>query len=159
MGDDRNEEHVWKLMDDISPCMLATQDGDLIRARPMAAMPDREAGAIYFLTDVKGHKDEDIARHPEVCLSFAEPGDNHYLSVTGRAEISADRDKIEQLWSAAADAWWDGPQDPSVRVLKVTPVDAQYWDAPGTIVSTIKMAAAAMSGTRPDMGEQQKVKM
>ena len=70
-----------------------------------------------------------------------------------------DRQKIEDLWSAAAKAWWDGPDDPAIRVLKVTPKDAQYWDSPGSIASTVKMLAAAVSSARPDMGDNAKVRM
>jgi hypothetical protein len=41
----------------------------------------------------------------------------------------------------------------------VTPKDAQYWDSPGTVRSYIKMAGAAVSSARPDMGENEKVSM
>jgi Pyridoxamine 5'-phosphate oxidase like len=44
-------------------------------------------------------------------------------------------------------------------VLKITPAEAEYWDAPGKTIATIKMAAAAMTGHRPDMGENRKVGM
>jgi general stress protein 26 len=58
-----------------------------------------------------------------------------------------------------AKAWWDSADDPNIRVLKVTPEDAQYWDSPGTTVSTIKMLAAAATGTRPNLGDNRKVAM
>ena len=57
------------------------------------------------------------------------------------------------------DGWWDSPDDPSIRVLKVTPKDAQYWDSPGTVVSYVKMLAAAMTGSRSAMGDSAKVKL
>jgi general stress protein 26 len=63
------------------------------------------------------------------------------------------------LWSTPAKAWWDSAEDPSIRVLKVMPSSAEYWDSPGTVISYIKMAAAAVSNTRPDMGENAKVDM
>jgi hypothetical protein len=44
-------------------------------------------------------------------------------------------------------------------LLKVTPLDAQYWDAPGATVAYVKMAAAALTGARPSMGENRKVAM
>jgi hypothetical protein len=39
-------------------------------------------------------------------------------------------------------------------VLKVTPEDAEYWEEPGKTVAYVKTAAAAMTGSRPDMGEK-----
>ena len=75
------------------------------------------------------------------------------------ATVSNDRAKIRELFNTPAKAWWDDPEDPSIRVLKVTPHDAQYWDGPGTIAAYAKMAAAAMSSSRPDMGDHAKVRM
>jgi general stress protein 26 len=149
-------DRVWTLMRKISFCMLSTHDGEDIRARPMAAHVEENEHAIYFLTDAESHKDEEIARNPNVGLAFADAGDQKYVSVTGRAAISNDRQKIKELWSTWAKAWWDGPDDPSIRVLKITPKDAQYWDSPGTVVSYIKMFAAAVSNSRPAVGNHAK---
>jgi general stress protein 26 len=157
MEDESNVERVWKLMGKITFCMLSTRDGADIRSRPMAAYLQREENTIYFLTDADSHKDEEIARSPKVGLAFADAGDQKYVSVTGHAEVSNDRRKIAELWSTPAKAWWDSPDDPSIRVLKITPKDAQYWDSPGTVVSYVKMFAAAVSDTRPAIGDSAKV--
>jgi hypothetical protein len=39
----------------------------------------------------------------------------------------------------------------------VTPSQAEYWDGPGALVATVKMAVAAMTGNRPQLGENRKV--
>jgi len=44
-------------------------------------------------------------------------------------------------------------------VLKITPDDAEFWDSPGTVISYVKMAAAVVTNTRPDLGENRKVSM
>lgn len=152
-------DRVWDLMEKIGFCMLASRDGEDIRSRPMAAHVDRAQNAVYFLTDAASHKDVEVAHDPHVGLAFADAGEHTYVSVTGHAEVRDDRATVRELWSTPAKAWWDSPDDPSIRVLKVTPKDAQYWDSPGTVVSTIKMAAAAMTGSRPDMGDRAKVRM
>jgi general stress protein 26 len=92
-------------------------------------------------------------------LAFADSKGQKYVSVSGNAEVLNDRDRIKELWSTPAKAWWDNPDDPSIRVLKVTPAFAEYWDSPGTIVSYIKMAAAALSSSKPDMGDNGQVAM
>jgi general stress protein 26 len=157
MADDT--DRVWKLIEKIGFCMLSTRDGDDIRARPMAAHPKRDENAIYFLTDAASHKEEEIRRSPNVGLAFADAGDQKYVSVTGRAEIANDRQKIKELWSIPAKAWWDNADDPSIRVLKVTPKDAEYWDSPGTVLSYVKMLAAVVSDTRPAVGDSGKTKL
>jgi general stress protein 26 len=139
--------------------MLVTTDGDKLRARPMSAYLQREDNAIYFLTDARRHKDAEIARNPSINLSFADASSQKYVSLTGNAVVSNDRAKIRELFSTPAKAWWDSAEDPNIRVLKVTPDDAEFWDSPGTIISYAKMAAAAVSGTRPEIGENRKVSM
>lgn len=64
-------DRVWKLMDRIGFCMLATREGDDIRSRPMAAHVVRDENAVYFLTDVDSHKDDEIEAEPNVGLAFA----------------------------------------------------------------------------------------
>ena len=156
---DDDISRVWDLADKIGFCMLTTQSGIDLRARPMSAYSEREENAFYFLTDVASHKDEEISRHPNVCLAFADSKGQKYVSISGPAEVQNDREKIRDLWATPAKAWWDNPEDPSIRILKVTPASAEYWDSPGTVVSYIKMAAAAVSSARPNMGDNAKVDM
>lgn len=153
----RDIEHTWALMKKIGFAMLVTHDGDRLRSRPMAAHVDRDAHAVLFLTDARRHKDDEIARNPNVNLAFADAGGQKYVSVSGTAVISNDRARIRQLFSTPAKAWWDSAEDPNIRVLTVTPDDAEFWDTPGSLVSYVKMATAAVTGSRPDIGTHHKV--
>ena len=152
-------DRVWELMNKIGFAMLVTSDGDKLRARPMSACLKRDENAIYFLTDARHHKDDEIARDPSVNLAFADAGSQKYVSLTGTAVVGNDRAKIKELFSTPAKAWWDSADDPNIRILKITPEDAEYWDAPGSVISYAKMAAAAMTGTRPEIGDNSKVAM
>lgn len=152
-------DRTWDLMEKIGFAMLVTRDGEQMRARPMSAFVERDHNAIYFLTDARRHKDDEIAAHPEVNLAFADTGGQKYVSLTGLAAVSNDRAKIKELFSTPAKAWWDSADDPNIRVLKVTPNDAEFWDSPGSLVSYVKMAAAVVTGSRPDLGDNRKVAM
>ena len=157
MAADTDADRVWELMQKISICMLTTHDGENIRSRPMGAYARPEEDAIYFLSDARRHKDEEIRANPNVCLAFA---DGHkFVSVTGRGVVSRDKAKIKELWGTPAKAWWDSPDDPNIRLLTVTPNDAEFWEGPGKVVATIKMMAAAATKSRPDLGENRKVAM
>ena len=129
---------TWDLVEKIGFCMLTTQTGRDLRARPMAAYVERMENAVYFLTDVESHKDDEIARSPNVCLAFADPKGQKYVSLSGTAEVLNDRARIKELWGTPAKAWWDSP---------------------GPIISYVKMAAAAVSNAKPDMGDNAKVKL
>ncbi|MGV1791077.1 pyridoxamine 5'-phosphate oxidase family protein [Rhizobium sp. A37_96] len=159
MTDLDENARVWELIEKIGFCMLTTQISGSLRARPMAAHAEPIENAVYFLTDVAGHKDDEIARFPNVCLAFADTKGQKYVSISGIAEIANDRERVRELWTTGARAWWHSADDPAIRVLKVTPSFAEYWDSPGTIISCIKMAAAAISNSKPDMGENAKVEL
>ncbi len=156
-----HQEHgadkAWDLAEAIGFCMLVTWDGERQRARPMSAVVRREQHAIYFLTDEASAKSHQIDRFPIVTLAFADKGHNNYLAVTGEAHVSDDRALIRELWSPFAKAWWDSPDDPQIRVIKVSPDDAELWESPGGPVAQIKMLVAAATGGRPDMGDNRKV--
>ena len=152
-----DSDRVWELMEKISICMLTTHDGEQIRSRPMAAFVRRDDSAIYFLGDAKHHKDEEIERNPNVGLAFADAAPSPITKPS--RSVSNDRQKIKELWGPSAKAWWDSPDDPNIRLLTVTPDDAEFWEGPGKIVGTIKMMAAAATNTRPNYGENRKVTM
>lgn len=150
---------AWDLMEKVQICMLVTRDGTSLRARPMGTYVRRHENAIYFLTDVRNHKDDEIESSREVCAAFADTSGNRYVSVSGRAEVYQDRAKVKELWSTPAKAWWETADDPNIRVLRVTPAFAEYWDSPEAVVSYVEMAVAAMTGNEPDVGENRKVTM
>ncbi len=152
-------DRVWELVEKLHIAMLVTWDGERQRARPMAAMADRDGHAIHFLTDVRGIKDDQIEKFPTVLLTFADEGHNNYVSLSGRAAVLNDRAKIAELWSPFAKAWWESPEDANIRLVKVTPDDAEYWDAPGGPIAEIKMLAAAVTGGTPNLGENEKVRL
>ncbi|MCX7305859.1 MAG: pyridoxamine 5'-phosphate oxidase family protein [Hyphomicrobiales bacterium] len=152
-------DRVWELADKINICMFVTWDGERQRSRPLAANVDRDEGAFYFLTDVGGMKDDQIERFPVVALAFSDTSHNKYVSVTGTAVVSNDRAKIKELWTPDNKAFWDSENDPAIRLITVTPEDAEVWDSPGMIVATVKMLAAAVTGAKVELGNNRKVTM
>ncbi|MGJ8570580.1 MAG: pyridoxamine 5'-phosphate oxidase family protein [Hoeflea sp.] len=154
-----DQQHVWEMMEGINICMFITWDGSRQRARPMAAMPKQQEHAIYFFTSASAEKDDQIREFPIVTLAFVDQSENDYVSITGTAKLSDDRAKIEELWSPMMKSWWDGPNDADIRLIRFVPEDAEAWDSPHDVVSTIKMAAAAVGLGKPDMGDSGKVNM
>jgi general stress protein 26 len=156
---DDNVTHAWELMEKIGTAMLITWDGKAQRARPMAATVKPAEHAIYFLTDARREKVEQIEQFPVVTLAFADTSGEKYVVTSGRAQVSNDRAKIKELWTPFAKAWFDSEYDPNIRVLKVSPDDAELWDTPGKLVVSVKMLIAAATNTRPNVGENRKVTM
>jgi len=152
-------QRVWDLMAKFSICMMSTWNGEELRVRPMSANLARERNAICFLTDMSWHADDEIIKYPKLALSFADNGDQKYVAVSGRGAISNDRARIKELFSIPAKAWWESADDPNIRLLTVTPIGAEYWDGRGKVASYLSMAIAAATGSRPGLGEKQKVSL
>lgn len=151
-------DRVWEVIDKIGVCMMTTRFADGLRARPLEARPDRERGLIWFVTDVRGHKDDEIAAHSEVGLVFIDHKAKAYLSLTGRAEVRRDHAKAAEIWKKTDDAWWHGPDDPNVRVLRFEPSKAELWDGPASAaVAAFEFAKARATGEKPNLGENRKV--
>ena len=154
---DAEIDQVWRLMESIRFCMLSNWNGEELRSRPMGAFVRRQEGAIYFFTDERAHKDDEIRRHPQVNLAFADTSGQKYVSVSGSALLNSDREKIRELWSIPPKLWWDSPDDPNIRLIKVVPEHADYWDAPGNVMSSLKVAFTLTTGKRLDYGDHKKV--
>jgi general stress protein 26 len=152
-------DRVWDIIDDVGVCMLTTQFGGGLRARPLEARPDREAGMILFVTDIHSAKEDEIEAAPDVGLVFIDSGDNAYLSITGRARIMRDPGMIKAAWRKSDEVWWpDGPTSPDVCVLRIEPLTAELWDGPASsVVSAFEFAKAKLTGAEPNLGQNRKV--
>jgi general stress protein 26 len=153
-------DRVWDIIEKVGICMLTTQsDGSGLRARPLEARSDRDAGLIFFITDVRGAKDDEIKAHPDVCLTFIDPKDKAYLSITGKASVSREPKKAAEIWHKTDDVWWPGgPDDPNARVLRIEPSKAELWDGPSNkAVAVYEFAKARLTGEKPNLGEKRKV--
>lgn len=158
-------DRFWDLIDDIKVCMMVTE-GDVtagepaLSARPMHAIPDRDARAIWFYTELVSGKTNDLARDGTVCLAFASPARNDYVSVTGTASVCQDRELIRKHWSRFVDAWFpDGPEGANVGMIRVDIEAGEYWDSQSSkIVAAAKMLIASETDERPNLGENRKVR-
>jgi general stress protein 26 len=157
--DHDGEDLLWNIIKQIGVCMVTTKAHNQLRARPMHAKPDREEGCVWFITDTKGTKDDEITADPNVCLAFADPKSGSYASISGRGQVVRDVPKIRQLWDGEAAAWWpEGPDDDSVCLLRVEPERGEFWDRPAnSLVVGFMLAAARATGKPPSLGESRKV--
>lgn len=156
---DEIEDRVWALAEKIDICMLTTWTGREQRSRPMSARPRRDEGAIYFLTDVEGTKSPEIEAYPVISLTWADNSSHRYVVISGRAELSNDRAKIAQLWGMMDKVWWEDKDDPTIRLLTVTPERGEIWDSPNALVSGAKMLKAIVTGGAPNLGDNAVIKM
>ncbi|MDO5654708.1 MAG: pyridoxamine 5'-phosphate oxidase family protein [Flavobacteriaceae bacterium] len=153
-----NREAIQKLKElaeDARICMMCTQlDAKPMAARPMTVQEVDEQGIIWFISGKDSDKNYQLQKDSELQLFFANNGSSEYLSIYGHAEIYADRETIEEHWSAMANAWFEeGKDDPNVSIIGVNPKDVRYWDTKhGKFVDMALMLYAAVTGS--DTGTQ-----
>jgi general stress protein 26 len=157
-------QKLRELVKGIDFCMLTTigEGGDL-HSRPMSSNGDIDPnGDIWFFTNASSHKVSEIAKLPRVNVSFADPDNHRYVSVSGTAQLVRDRAKIDELWRPEFKMWFpEGKDDPDVALLRVSLERAEYWDSPSAIGYALGYAlgfvSSLVTGKQPELGENRKV--
>jgi general stress protein 26 len=159
MSEQENIDRVWDIVENVGVCMLTTHFAGGLRARPMEARPDRDAGLIFLVTDVYSAKEHDIEVAPDVGLVFIDTNENAYLSISARSSVLSDLHRIEKVWRKTDELWWPGgPSDANVGLLQIEPLRAELWDGPASAAVTIsEFAKAKLTGTEPKLGENLKI--
>jgi general stress protein 26 len=158
MAEQPHLDRVWDIIELVGVCMLTTRFAGGLRARPLGSRPDRDAGIIWFVTDLHSAKEYEIESKNDVGLAFIDSKANAYLSITARAEVRRDHAKAADIWKPTDNMWWKGPDDPNVCVLRVTPLTAELWDGPASkAVAAFEFVKARLTGEEPNLGEYRKV--
>jgi general stress protein 26 len=143
-------DNIWDIFEKFHVSMLVSHGSAGLHSRPMAPIWRRENGLVWFLTSLDTEKRQEIARNPDVAITLSD-GSRH-AAMSGTAALVADRTIIRDLWNAGAQAYCpDGPEDPEVIAIKVTPDIGEYWDGPSAPVQMVKMGLALLMGKSADM--------
>ena len=159
------QETLWELIKDIRFGMLTHRtSGGMLHAHPLTTQNKGmdEHSELYFFIPKQGELYERLQTDGSVNVSYADPGADSYVSLSGQARFSEDQSKKEALWSPMAKAWFpDGPTDPNLALLVIRLQHAEYWDVDESkMVQLFKMVKAAITGNPPtDMGEHKELKL
>jgi general stress protein 26 len=150
-----------KLVSDINICMFITNNEENDHTRPMATIETDDNGTLWFFTDLRSVKVEEVSKEHIVHLVYAHPGKESYLDVWGSATVIRDRGLIKDKWSSMVKAWFpNGVDDPNLALLQVRPRSVYYWDAgKGKMVTFLKIAASVVSGKQLAEGAEGKLKV
>jgi general stress protein 26 len=150
-----------KLVTDINVCMFITNHEKDEHTRPMATIEVEDNGTLWFFTDIRSIKVEEVSVEKTVHLVYAHPGKESYVDVWGKANVLTDRKLIKDKWKTIVKAWFpNGSDDPNLALLKVTPSNIYYWDAEtGKMVAFLKMAASVVTGRQLADGAEGKLKV
>ncbi len=142
---------LGELIKDIKIAMFTTAEDDgSLRSRPMATQKTEFDGDLWFFTRASSPKVEEIDKHYDVNVSYADPGSNSYISVSGKAVMVRDPARAEQLWNPLLKAWFpQGLEDPELALLRVKVEKAEYWDSPSSGVVQMAGFVKAIATGQP----------
>lgn len=150
---------LWKLIKDIKFGMFGTYHTDgHFHARPMTTQSHLidEHDVLWFFMSRKGDTVTDVMANPQVNVTYADPGKDTYVSVSGNATVVEDMAKKNELWNVFAKAWFPGgAKDEDLALVQVKIMHCQYWDVhESKLVQLYQIAKAAITGEPPSkMGE------
>ena len=155
--DEAGRRKVLELVEGIDYALFTTRavDGSPLHARPMAYRKVEDDGDLWFFSKKNSRKVEELTAEPQVLVNFADPKKQHFVSIMGRAEVVAERAKVEALWSEIYRAWFpDGPKDDNVVLIRVRAEHAEYWDTPtSAVVYAFGYLKAVATGKPSHAGE------
>jgi general stress protein 26 len=157
----RTEElkRLASLIEKIGVGMLTTIDtGGSMRCRPLATLSMDAEPALWFLTSISSPKIAEIGQSGTVGLSYSD-GDANFVSITGKTQLSRDREVIAKLWTPLAKIWFPaGVEDPDIAALKVQIHRAEYWDrGDNKLKQLFAIGKAMVTGDQPALGTNEKL--
>ena len=155
------------LVAEISTAMMVTRrpDGRLV-SRPMATQKREPVADLWFVTDVDTHKVDEMEADPNVCLAYFNPKTYEWVSASGRATLTQDREKIRELYQPDWRAWFGdeggerdgGPNDPRLALILVDLESVHYMKAKHSKpVALFEIAKGVVTGERPDVGREEQL--
>jgi general stress protein 26 len=163
MNERRHDREVlWDLIKDTRFCMLSHRHADgSLHSHPLTMQNKAldEGRAIYFFVSRKTEVGERLRQDGNVNLSFANPKNDTWVSITGTATVLEDLARKKELFDRPMDkAWFQGPEDPDLELVQVRIDEAEYWNVKeNKLLQLFKMAKAAASGVPPKLGEHKEL--
>lgn len=162
-SDSKDLTELYDLVDDIEIAMFTTRraDGHLV-SRPMETQEQEEAYDLWFVTDIETHKLDELEHDPHVNLAYFDSDSREWVSVSGIARVSRNREKIRELHDASWRVWFadeggerdGGPDDPRIALIVVDVHTVVYMKSDASKPEVLfEIAKGAVTGERPEVGE------
>lgn len=120
--DEQVKQQILKVMQDHKIGSLATVKGDKPHARYMSFY--HAEFTLYTPTHRDTYKAEEIESNPNVHVLLGYTGEGYedaFIEFQGKATINDDVQLKEKFWSDSLSTYFNGPDDPSFILLKLSP--------------------------------------
>ncbi|MFU1476529.1 pyridoxamine 5'-phosphate oxidase family protein [Roseovarius sp. C7] len=123
--DELTKATFWKRLSEIRAGMLIPDGAD---PRPMAHAARPKDKALWFLAD----KDSDVAHGARTKAAarhvVSSPDGALYATIDGQLSVEDNRDKLDDIWTPMATAWFEGGRDDDrLCIVAFRPERAEIW--------------------------------
>lgn len=148
-------EKFWRALKSDRTVMLGLPDVERGRAQPMTAQIEGDdSGPIWIFTSSETDLVQSLSgQGRDAFIHFADKGHHLFAAVDGALRIDTDRETIDRLWNPFVAAWFEGKDDPKIRLLRFDPGNAQIWLNEHSLFAGVKM----MLGVDPKTDYKDKV--
>ncbi|MBM7607091.1 general stress protein 26 [Lysinibacillus composti] len=125
-------EIAAKILDDNMVGTMATIQGNKPHSRYMTFFNDNFT--LYTVTSNDTHKVEELQQNPNTHILIGYDGKgfgDSFLEIEGKVEVSQNDGMKEKVWNKALKFWFNGPDDPKMVILKVTPTQMRLMNTKG----------------------------
>lgn len=145
---------IRELLPSFQTTMLITrkEEGGALHVRPMGMLGDPTVfgGTLWFITDDRSRKLQEIRNNPSVTLVFQNDQSSRYLQLEGNATVVSDKAKMRELYTPLMKAWFPrGLEDPNMTLLRVDAHGGSFWDNPGGMIRILAALTKSVVTGRP----------
>lgn len=160
-------DELYDLIRGIGTAMFTTRrpNGQLV-SRPMATQERIEGADLWFVTNGDTHKLDELEADAHVNCAFYNQKTREWVSVSGIAHISKNRNRIRQLYKEDWKAWFSeeggemdgGPNDPRIAMIMVEAETATYMKVnKARPIILFEVLKGKVTGSTPHRGDVKEI--
>ena len=140
MTQEQLKQQALKIMEDSMIGTLATIKEYKPHSRYMTFFNDEFT--LYTATSKQTQKVDELEQNPNAHILLGYEGEgigDSFLEIEGQMSLRDDQELIDKVWNEHLNGWFDGPEDPNLIILAITPTRVGLMNRKGKDPQTIEL--------------------
>lgn len=140
MAQEDLKQAALQILEDSLIGTLATIKDNKPHSRYMTFFNDEFT--LYTATSKQTQKVDELEQNPNAHILLGYEGEgvgDSFLEIEGKMSLRDDRDMIDKVWNEHLRGWFDGPEDPNLIILAITPDRVRLMNRKGKEPQTIEL--------------------
>ncbi len=148
------QRDFWQRLSDVRAGMLGLDVAH--RMVPMTHYCDKGDSTLWFIGADGSEIVESVKGGPRAAhYVLTSMSEGIYANLIGELSLENNSMKLDELWNAVADSWFEGGRrDPNVQLLRFRLVEGEIWSTTTSSLSfAYEIAKSKVTDEKPDVGE------